>query len=91
MVFFFNIALRLFQVTFGIYSGIDAGSEYIRINLCDALKERISIVQIYFDRLRNVSAPEATSDVFDLNVIESAVTKAVESDFAELQTAKIEE
>jgi hypothetical protein len=88
VVFFFNIALRLFQVTFGIYSGIDAGSEYIRINLCDALKERISIVQIYFDRLRSATTEESTQDALDLHVIEEEVTKTVEMDLEEIQTAK---
>ena len=86
VVFFFNLALRLFQVLFGIYSGLDAGSEYIRINLCDALKERISIVQIFFDRWRGGCA--TTRDALDLQAIEEEVTKIVESDLEEMQTVK---
>lgn len=56
VVFFFNIALRLFQVALGIYTGIDAGSEYVRVNLCDAFKQRIFLLQVYFDQLNGVIA-----------------------------------
>ena len=86
VVFFFNIALRLFQVVFGIYSGLDAGSEYICINLCDALKERISIVQIFFDKLRGAS--NATQEMLDLETIEKEVTKTVENELEEVQATK---
>lgn len=54
VVFFFNIALRLFQIALGIYTGIDAGSEYVRVNLCDAFKQRIFLLQVYFDQLNGV-------------------------------------
>ena len=86
VVFFFNIALRLFQVALGIYSGIDAGSEYVRVNLCDALKQRISIVQIFFDKLRGAS--NATQEMLDLEEIEKEVTKTVENELEEIQATK---
>lgn len=54
VVFFFNIALRLFQIALGIYTGLDVGGEYVCVNLCDALKQRISILQIFFDKLNGV-------------------------------------
>lgn len=81
VVFFFKISLRLFQVAFGVYSGIDAGSEYIRVNLCDALKQRIFILQVYFDRLKGVAKTVTPREV-DLEAIEKEVEREVSEELA---------
>ena len=79
IMFFFTIALRLFQILLAIYSGYDAGDEFVSVNLCDAFMQRVFYLQGYFDKAKGVVKTASIKEV-DLQEITKSVTVEVEEE-----------
>lgn len=79
IMFFFTIALRIFQITFAIYSGLDAGDEFLNVNLCDAFMQRVFYLQGYFDKAKGIVKPITIQEI-SLEDITKSVTEEVENE-----------
>ena len=86
-MFFFTIALRIFQIVLGIHSGISAGDEFVSVNLCDAFMQRVFFLQGYFDKSKGIVRTVTIQDI-DLQSITKKVTQEVEEELLLSETTK---
>ena len=84
IMFFFMLALRIFQIGLAIYSGLESGDEFVTVNLCDAFMQRVFYLQGYFDKAKGVVKPVSVSEI-DLQAITKQVTTEVTNELNELQ------
>lgn len=90
VMFFFTIALRIFQIVLAIYSGLESGDEFVNVNLCDAFMQRVFYLQGYFDKAKGVVKPLTVQEI-DLKEITQKVTEEVEDELSALEKAKEKE
>lgn len=76
MMFFFTIALRIFQIALGVYSGLAEGDTFVSVNLCDAFMQRVFYLQGYFDKAKGVQKTVTAAEI-DLQEITKRVTANV--------------
>lgn len=88
IMFFFTIALRIFQIVLAIYSGISAGEEFVTVNLCDAFMQRVVYLQGYFDKAKGVVKPVTIQEV-NLEDITKQVTEEVTEELKGVAQAEV--
>jgi hypothetical protein len=79
IMFFFMLALRIFQIFLAIYSGLESGDEFVNVNLCDAFMQRVFYLQGYFDKVKGIVKPTTVKEI-DLKEITESVTAGVEDE-----------